>query len=154
MKRLAILLGLVVFGFTGSAFAKPKQCKTVLDAGVRSNFIYKHSAPLRTGGVGTPLRGFRVEPTLIMNKPFGRGGTSIYCENGTKIGSCPWASAHGHAGGRFRCTMNTRSLIRTAKQKCGSPAGYFQLSGNRCARVANMGVCYGSVKGDCTKRLS
>jgi len=115
------------------------------------SFIYKNSAPLRSGGVGTPLVGYRKEPTLIMNTRLTSSSTVIYDSKGTKIGSCPWASAHGHAGGRFRCTMQTSALRRTAVKNTGSPVVYFKTKGTQCVEVPDAGKCYGSVKGLCNQ---
>ena len=128
-------------------------CKKILSVQSR-DFIYKNSAPLRSGGVGTPLIGYRNEPTLIMYKRFGSGGTTIYSKNYQKIGSCPWASAHGAAGGRFRCTMNTGGLRRSAVSKSrGSATILFTLPGKTCVSVPDAGRCYGSVKGRCNQLI-
>jgi hypothetical protein len=116
-----------------------------------SAYIYKNSAPLRSGGVGTPLIGYRKEPTLIMNQNITRSGTVIYDSQGNRIGTCPWADAHGHAGGRFRCTMQTASLRRTAIRRTGSPKIFFRTRGTRCVEVPDSGRCYGSVKGLCNQ---
>ena len=117
-------------------------------------FIYKNSAPLRKGGVGTPLVGYRIEPSLIMMRNFGRGTGTIISTKGTRLGSCPWASAHDAAGGRLRCTMNTRSLRSAAVRAGGKPSAYFRTSGGTCALVPDIGRCYGSVKGLCNRLLS
>lgn len=150
---------LICLLFSSLAFAdRPARAKAIAACGStitlpNSAFIYKNSAPLRSGGVGTPLVGYRIEPTLIMNRNFTRGTTVIYSSNGTKIGSCPWASAHGASGGRARCTMNTRSLRRAAVRAGGSPRGYFKV-GSTCAEVPDLGKCYGSVKGLCNRTIS
>jgi len=118
-----------------------------------SAYIYKNSAPLRSGGVGTPIVGFRREPTLIMNQNITRSGTVIYDSQGNRIGSCPWASAHGHSGGRFRCSMQTASLRRAAIRGTGSPKIFFRTRGTRCVEVPDAGRCYGSVKGLCNQLI-
>jgi len=119
-----------------------------------SRFIYKNSAPLRLGGGA--ITGFRQEPTLIMNSSAfsSRGSTKIYDSNGKVIGSCPWASAHGHAGGRFRCTMKTASLRRTAVKNTKSAAVFIRYKGTACVKVPDAGRCYGSVKGQCNRLIS
>jgi hypothetical protein len=112
-------------------------------------FIYKNSAPLRKGGVGTPLVGYRKEPTLICNtRSCQRSTVSVYARNGVKIGSCPWASAEGHSGGRYRCTMKTASLRQAAKRN-GSTKAIFKINGSTCVTVPDAGRCYGSTKGLC-----
>ncbi len=118
------------------------------------NYIYKNSAPLRTGGVGTPLRGYRKEPTLIFNtRNFAGGRHPIYGENGTLIHSgCPLLSAHGHAG-RDRCTMPTSSLVQSAR-RAGGTGVYFKINGSTCVFVPHAGKCYGSVKGLCSSTIN
>ncbi len=156
MLKNLFLSGLVLIAL-GSSNAEAqigKVCKSVLPVSGGGNFIYKNSAPLRAGGVGTRLVGYRNEPTLIMNRNFGRGSTTLYSSNGQKIGSCPWASAHGHAGGRFRCTMSTGNLRRAALGKSSKASVYFKLSGNRCVHVPDAGRCYGSVKGRCNQLIT
>jgi hypothetical protein len=75
MRHIAFLLAVVgVVGTSGSAHAQGRAksldqiCPKVQAAGSESSTIYKQSAPLRSGGVGTPLIGYRKEPTLIFNK--------------------------------------------------------------------------------------
>lgn len=119
-----------------------------------SKFVYKNSAPVR-GGADARIIGYRVEPTLIMSSSAmsQRGGTKIYDTKGKQIGSCPWASAHGFAGGRFRCTMNTRNLRRAAIRNTRTPAVLIQYRGTACVRVPDAGRCFGSVKGLCNRIL-
>ncbi len=120
-----------------------------------SKFIYKNSAPLRSGGVGTPLIGYRKEPTLIGNvgNILSKTAGIIYSSNGSRIGRCPWTSAHGHSGGRYRCTMGTASLRKRAISRTDSPTIYFKLTGKSCAKVPDAGKCYGSSKGLCNKTI-
>jgi hypothetical protein len=160
MKKilLALCLPLLALSTEASALRRGVQMSTIaactkVETLPNGNFIYKNSAPLRAGGVGTPLVGYRKEPTLIMNKSYTRGSTTIYDSNGNKIGSCPWASAHGHAGGRFRCTMQTSALRRTAVKNTRSPKIYFTLNKTTCAEVPDSGRCYGSVKGLCNQTI-
>lgn len=161
MKKLACSVLLACLFISNFALAESSRAAVAkATAGCSSSvtlpngaFIYKNSAPLRAGGVGTPLVGFRVEPTLIMNKRLGTGRVTIFNAKGTQIGSCPWASAHGHAGGRARCTMNTRSLRSSALRSGGRPGGYFKVGGT-CVNVPDFGRCYGSVKGLCNRLLS
>ena len=149
-KILILAITVLAIVFSSAAFAAPSACKSVLTL-PNGAFIYKNSAPLRSGGVGTPIVGFRVEPTLIgVRFGLSRGGTSIYAENGKKIGSCPWTSAHDASGGRYRCTMNTGSLRRAASAN-GGTQGYFTVSGGRCVKVPHLGKCYGSSKGLCNR---
>lgn len=153
----ALVISLSLAIFATDAFAARKTAKAVEGCKTNftlpnGNFIYKNSAPLRSGGVGTPLIGYRIEPTMIYNRNFGRSTTTIYGTNGVKIGSCPWASAHGHAG-RARCTMNTRSLRNSARRNGGSGSGVFKI-GSTCIKVPDLGRCYGSVKGLCNRLLS
>ncbi len=116
--------------------------------------IYKQSAPLRSGGVGTPLIGYRKEPTLILVKNLSnRKTTTIYAKNGKKLGTCPWATAHDTQGGRFRCTMSTSGLRRAAIAKSGSPIILFTIKPNKCVQVPDAGRCNGSVKGLCNQLI-
>ena len=150
-KVIALSILLLV---AGSAHAAPSSsiCRQIATINGRG-FIYKQSAPLRSGGVGTPLIGYRKEPTLISNT---RGALksrgNIFAENGTKLGSCPWASAHGHSG-RYRCTMQTSGLRRAAIRAARSPAIYFDLNGKRCIKIPDAGRCFGSVKGLCNQLI-
>lgn len=162
MKKLSSLLAAAVIACIGMSDAHAarhspginKACKKVLSATDRSKFIYKNSAPLRVGGIGSPIRGFREEPTLIMNQNVSsRGTATILDAKGKKIGSCPWASAHGHSGGRYRCTMKTQSLRRSATSSGGKPTGYFKITPTTCVEVPDLGRCYGSVKGLCNRTL-
>jgi hypothetical protein len=136
---------------TPGPFEACDQVRSVTSGGM----IYKNSAPLRSGGIGTPIVGYRIEPTLIL---VGAGigdkrTTNIYAANGTKIGRCPWASAEGTRGGRYRCTMNTRRLRQAAVKAAASPTIYFKLKTGQCAQVNDAGRCYGSSKGLCNQTL-
>lgn len=160
MKKilLALCLPLLALSTEASALRRGVQMSNIaactkVETLPNGNFIYKNSAPLRAGGVGTPLIGYRKEPTLIMNKSYTRGSTTIYDSKGNKIGSCPWASAHGAAGGRFRCTMQTSALRRTAVKNTRSPVVYFSLNKTMCAEVPDAGRCYGSSKGLCGETI-
>lgn len=162
MRRLlsVILVGcLFVAGPAVAERAKTVNAKATAGCGrtvtlPNGCYIYKNSAPLRRGGPGTPLIGYRIEPTLITNSCGANAGgsISIHGSNGTQIGSCPKASAHG-AKYRARCTMNTRSLRSSARRAGGQPGGYFKLSGT-CVKVPDFGRCYGSVKGLCNRTIS
>lgn len=158
-KLIVAILGVFTLSVAGNslltnnAFAAPSACKGgVLN--ISSGFIYKHSAPLRRGGPGTPLVGFRKEPTIVgVSQALSRSGTSIYDSKGNSIGRCPWSDAHDSRGGRYRCTMNTSNLKRQAQKKGGSPGAYFTLPGKKCVFVPNLGQCYGSSKGDCDHNI-
>jgi hypothetical protein len=140
MKRVSLFvvaMFVVAMAVVGVSFGAQAQyrarsldqiCPKVQAAGSESSTIYKQSAPLRSGGVGTPLIGYRKEPTLIFNKRnFSGGSQSIYDSKGNVLGSCPVLSAHGHAG-RARCTMQTSSLRRAAIKNTRSPRIYFKIS--------------------------
>ena len=143
------------FAFVANAQATISSCETV-EKLPSKNFIYKNAAPLRSGGPGTPLIGFRKEPTLIMNKAYTRGTTKIYDSQDNLLGTCPWATAHGHSGGRFRCTNSTIAMKRRAVKNTGSPTVYFVVNARKkiCAEVPDAGKCYGSVKGLCNTNLN
>lgn len=161
MRLFATLLSVVFLATAATANAVPvvgeagpfEACDEVVN--VRSNgYIYKNSAPLRSGGVGTPLVGYRKEPTLIMlRNTSNRKTTIIYAANGTRIGSCPWASAHDTFGGRFRCVMSTASLRKKAQKVAESTTVYFRLKPGVCVEVPDAGRCYGSVKGLCNQLI-
>ena len=143
---------------TPTATATPEGKLDKVCAKVRKGtggFIYKNSAPLRSGGPGTPLVGFRKEPTLIGlgAGSLSRNGTVIYDILGNKLGSCPWTTAHGAGGGRYRCTMSTISLRRKAIRKSRKPTVYFKLVGKSCIKIPDAGRCYGSVKGLCNQLI-
>jgi hypothetical protein len=128
-------------------------CPTSQDVGSQSSTIYKQSAPLRSGGIGTSIVGFRREPTLIYNKRnFSGSVATIYDSQGNSIARCPHTSAHGHAG-RARCTVQTSTVRRAAVRKTGSPTIYFKVSGRLCVKVADAGRCVGSVKGLCNQLI-
>lgn len=118
------------------------------------DFIYKQNAPLRDAAGN--LTGYRKEITLIMNKPQQRGNTAEVVGNrdadAPRFGTCPWASADGHAGGRFRCTLKTVDVRRKAVANTGSPAIRFR-SGRMCVDVPDAGRCYGSTKGLCNQLI-
>lgn len=137
------------------AQAQTGGCSSVINL-PDSRFIYKNSAPVRANSAITaPIIGFRVEPTLIMYRAAfsSRSGTVITDSAGNAIGKCPWASAREAAGGRFRCTMNTRNLRRAALRNTKSPAVFIRYRGNECVKVPDAGRCYGSVKGPCNQIL-
>jgi hypothetical protein len=157
MKKILVALSatLATLSFGVAAQAQTiASCETV-EKLPTSNFIYKNAAPLRSGGPGTPLVGFRKQPTLIMNRFYNRTGTRIYDSQDNLLATCPWASANGHAGGRFRCTNSTIQMRRQAIKNTGSPAVFFvTVPRNRtCAYVPDAGRCYGSRKGFCDKTL-
>ena len=161
MMKLFTLVCLVTLGlYTASTECVAQTSPTPSPSGletvcpkireVKPGFIYKNSAPLRSGGVGTALVGYRREPTLIcMTRGVCGKSTRIYDSAGTVIGSCPWASAHDAPGGRFRCTMKTANLRKKAVQNTGEPDIYFRLLSDNCAHIPDAGRCYGSVKGLC-----
>ncbi|MEY4668090.1 MAG: hypothetical protein RL518_789 [Pseudomonadota bacterium] len=157
MKKILVafsaLLATVSFGVASQA-QTIASCTTV-ESLPSKNFIYKNAAPLRSGGPGTELVGFRRQPTLIMNKSYTRGGTRVYDSQDNLLVTCPWAEAHGHSGGRFRCTNSTVAMRRKAIKNTGSPAVYFVTNARKksCALVPDAGRCYGSVKGLCTTTL-
>lgn len=129
-------------------------CPKVQAAGAESSTIYKQSAPLRSGGVGTPLIGYRKEMTLIYNRRnFSGGSHVIYDSKGKSLASCPVTSAHGHAG-RARCTALTSVVRRAAIRNSGSPSVYFKINKNLCVKVPDAGRCVGSVKGLCNSLIS
>ena len=130
-----------------------KVCPKTILVGSASGTVYKNSAPLRSGGVGTPLIGYRKEPSLLMSRRYTTSGTSIYDSNGAKIGSCPWATAHGFAGGRFRCTMQTASLRGSAVRNTKKPNVFFKVNSKTCVEVPDAGRCYGSSKGLCNQLI-
>lgn len=165
MKRSLVIPFIVSLAVAGSAVAQDvvptavptpdplgKVCpklRTLPDKG----FIYKNSAPLRAGGPGTPLVGYRREPSLLgmARGVLSHSGTTIYDGAGKKLGRCPWTTAHGTSSGRYRCTMDTAGLRRKAFRNTKSPAVYFKLVGKTCLKVPDAGKCYGSVKGLCNR---
>lgn len=149
-KILFVIVGLLV-GVANSEAQLSKSCSGVKPIG--SQFIYKNSAPLRSGGVGTALIGYRREPTLICNVRDCGGNTLIYDKNGKAIARCPWTTAEGHAGGRYRCTFSTAALRRVATNNTGNPAVYFKLRTGQCVEVPDAGRCYGSSKGLCNQTI-
>jgi hypothetical protein len=157
MKKILVAFSatLAILSFGVAAQAQTiASCETVEKLPTR-NLIYKSAAPLRRGGPGTPLVGFRKQPTLIMNKSYTRSGTRIYDSQDNLLTTCPWASANGHAGGRFRCTNSTITMRRRAIQNTGSPAVFFVTNPRTksCAYVPDAGRCYGSVKGLCDRTI-
>lgn len=128
-------------------------CPSSQDVGSQSATIYKQSAPLRSGGVGTTLVGYRREPTLIYNRRnFSGGSATIYDSEGNSIARCPHTSAVGHAG-RARCSIQTATVRRKAVGNTGSPTIYFKVSGRLCIKVPDAGRCVGSVKGLCNQLI-
>ena len=162
MKPILTLCLTLVFSFvahTAQARSIEERCPKIKDAGNPSKTIYKQSAPLRSGGLDTPIIGFRKEPTLIFNRKNFRGRTHrIYDSTGVAIARCPVVSAHGHAG-RARCTTQTSSLRRRARRNSrratgtASPTIYFKIRRNLCVRVPDAGRCVGSVKGLCDRLI-
>ncbi len=161
MKRLTLLALVVALIATDSAFAARKNkvsglaaCNKIEQVN-KGGYIYKNSAPLRSGGPGTPLVGYRREPTLIMMKRLTLTRTATILDSkGNNIGSCPWASAHGAVSGRYRCTMSTAGLRRAARKKTKSPTIFIKINSKTCVQVPDAGRCYGSVKGLCTQLIS
>jgi hypothetical protein len=161
-RRCAILTVMCILATTiGTAAARSieERCPSIKDAGNPSKTIYKQSAPLRSGGLDSPIVGFRKEPTLIFNRRNFRGGAHrIYDSTGVALARCPVVSAHGHAG-RARCTIQTSSLRsrarRNSKRETGtaSPTIYFKIQRNLCVRVPDAGRCVGSVKGLCDRLI-
>jgi hypothetical protein len=130
-----------------------KVCPKVQAAGSESSTIYKQSAPLRSGGVGTPLIGYRKEMTLIFNKRnFSGSSFTVYDSKGGSLIRCPFASAEGHAG-RARCTAQTAGVRSAAVKNSGSPSVYFKINKNLCVKVPDAGRCVGSVKGLCNQLI-
>jgi hypothetical protein len=162
MKKIILpLLFVMATVTTNTALAQRKTsalsraCPKVAEVGGQSSTIYKQSAPLRSGGIGSPIVGYRNEPTLIMNSNISSRGTrNIFDSKGNRLGSCPWATADGHSGGRLRCTMQTSSLRRSALKNTRSSAVYFSVTPKLCVRIPDAGRCYGSVKGNCNRLIS
>ena len=157
MKKILVALSatLAALSFGIAAQAQTIASCTTVESLPSKNFIYKNAAPLRSGGVGTTLIGFRRQPTLIMNKIYTRSGTKVYDSQDNLLVTCRWADAHGHSGGRFRCTNSTSLMRRKAVKNTGSPTVYFVTNPRTksCARVPDAGRCYGSVKGLCTSLI-
>lgn len=163
MKRLlSFALCLCVFGTVTvdpahAARARSRSINAVcpsVESLPNGKYIYKNSAPLRRGGVGTPLIGYRKEPTLIYNKRnFAGGRHTVYDSNGKSLMSCQVTSAHGHAG-RARCTAQTANVRRAAMKNTRSPAGFFKITSKLCVKIPDLGRCYGSVKGLCNRTIS
>ena len=149
------ILGVFAIGQESAQAAIGDQCSTIQTVG--GGNIYKNSAPVRANSnLTAPIIGFRREPTLIMTRNIStRGTVTIFDSRGTSIGRCPWATAHGTAGGRYRCTMQTSSLRRTAVRNTSSPTVYFKVNtrSKLCIRIPDAGKCYGSVKGLCNQTL-
>lgn len=163
-KISAILSGLLFVGLLSSATAQtetptptptafPPEGATVITLPSRG-LIYKNAAPERVGGPGTPLKGYRKEPTLIFSSlTNGRlGTTTIFDSEGTRLIRCPKASAHGFAG-RYRCTNSTPKMCGKARRNTGSKAVFFKVDTNRYVKVPNSGRCYGSTKGLCNQDI-
>ncbi len=152
MKKVICLAVLSLLCCAQAAIAAT-PCSSVITL-PNSKFIWKNSAPVR-GGRDEHIIGYRVQPTLIMYSAAmsSRGGTKIYDLAGNLIGTCPWASADGAAGGRFRCTMNTRNLRRAAIRNTKNPAVLIVYKGSACVKVPDAGRCFGSVKGPCNQLL-
>lgn len=152
--RTALTICLILLTITGTANADIfKVCPKILSV-TEAKTIYKQSAPLRKAGEGTPIIGFRKEPTLIFNASnFSGSSFTVYDLNGNKLASCPYGSATGHKG-RARCTIQTPSLRRSAIAKTGTPAIYFKIKSNTCVGVKDAGRCEGSVKGLCNRLIS
>lgn len=166
MKNLVWVIGLVglcvvsqenVYAASKSRAKKTfaQVCQKVQVVGSGSSTIYKNSAPVRANSSHTaPIVGFRREPTLIMSRNIStKGNKPVYDNKGNTIGSCPWASAHGFSGGRFRCTMQTASLRRAAVRNTSDPAVFFKVNSNTCIKIPDAGKCYGSSKGLCNQTL-
>jgi hypothetical protein len=135
------------------ALSIDKVCPKVQAAGSESATIYKQSAPLRSGGVGTPLIGYRKEPTLIFNRRnFSGSSFTIYDSKGNSLARCPFASAEGHAG-RARCTAQTAGVRGAAIKNTRSARIYFKINKNLCVSVPDAGRCVGSVKGLCNQLI-
>ncbi len=118
--------------------------------------IYKNSAPVRSGSShSSPIVGFREEPTLLMLRSnlAEKKTTTIYASDGQVLGRCPWATANDASGGRYRCTLKTRTVRRKAVKLTESPTIYIKARAKTCVEVPDAGKCYGSVKGLCNKTL-
>ncbi len=160
----AILASVLLAGIVSSAVAQtetptptptafPPEDATVITL-PSGGLIYKNAAPVRAGGSGTPLVGYRKEPTLIFSSlANGRlGTTTIYDSEGTRLIRCPKTSAHGFAG-RYRCTNNTPKMCAKARRNTDSKAVFFKVDTNRYVKVPNSGRCYGSTKGLCNQDI-
>ena len=162
-QKLSMVFFAILFSLTLASFAEAerkartlaKVCTNIKTVGSASSTIYKNSAPIRSGGVGTPLIGYRKEPTLIMLRNISSRGTKpIYDSQGNRLATCPWASAHDAAGGRFICTVQTSALRRAAIRNTRKATVYFNVTGKQCIKVEDAGRCYGSVKGLCNQLIS
>lgn len=131
-----------------------KGCDEILKVEDGGKFIYKQSAPIRASAAGSPITGFRQEPTLIMNVDISsKGRIPILDSNGDQIVSCPWASATGHKGGRARCTAKTSDVRRKAIANTGSASILFKVNASQCVLVPDAGRCVGSTKGQCDRLI-
>lgn len=131
-----------------------KGCEQILQVEGNRDFIYKQSAPIRQAAAGSPITGFRQEPTLIMNVNISsKGRIPILDSNGDQIVSCPWATADGHRGGRARCTAKTPDVRRKAIANTGSPSILFKVNATQCVLVPDAGRCVNSTKGQCDRLI-
>jgi hypothetical protein len=131
-----------------------KGCDEILQITPDKNFIYKQSAPIRESAIGSPIIGFRQEPTLIMNEDISsKGQIPVLDSSGKQLFTCPWATATGHKGGRARCTVKTSDVRRKAIANTGSPSILFKVNPNQCVLVPDAGRCVNSVKGQCDRLI-
>lgn len=131
-----------------------KGCNEILEINPNRNFIYKQSAPIRAGAAGSPITGFRQEPTLIMNVDISsKGQIPVLDSSGKQLFTCPWATAIGHKGGRARCTTKTSDVRRKAIANTGSPSILFKVNPTQCVLVPDAGLCVNSVKGQCDRLI-
>jgi hypothetical protein len=85
-----------------------------------------------------------------MNANISSSSTSNVVDGkGNVLARCPWATAHGHGGGRQRCTALTASVRQAAIRNTGSPTIYFKVNACDHVKIPDAGRCYGSVKGLC-----
>lgn len=153
LPALTMMLSSVLL-FVGAVAAQEDPCPNIVSVPSSGRFVYKQSAPLRSGGPGTPLIGYRKEPTLIMSRRSDCtvGTFKVYDKDGTRLFNCPKASAHDFAC-RARCTKQTASARRMAVRNTGSPKIRFKLNSTTCAEVTDAGRCYGSSKGLCNQLI-
>ena len=147
-KMTALIVALI--GFIDRSDAQLSNvCPTVKmitdKAGLGVLVQYKNNQVQRTGGVGTDISGFLMNPTIIETlgtRKFTNERAKIYDRNGklvcTSTARLGCSVARGECLGRYKFPCSTSQISRATKKG----GAFISVGKNLCVKVPDASICY------------